>query len=67
MNELLDYADCEPDVDSATRPMTQAELRRLASSRLIEIGAHTTSHCSLPDLPPGGPTRRNQGIATAMP
>jgi peptidoglycan/xylan/chitin deacetylase (PgdA/CDA1 family) len=36
--------------DSAGRPMTQDELRRLASSPLIEIGAHTMTHCHLPDL-----------------
>ena len=52
MDHLLDYATCEPEIDSTTRPMTQDELRRMASSPLIEIGAHTTSHCSLPDLPP---------------
>jgi peptidoglycan/xylan/chitin deacetylase (PgdA/CDA1 family) len=33
-------------------PMTEDELRRLASSPLIEIGAHTMNHCQLPDLPP---------------
>ena len=38
--------------DSAGRPMTQDELRRLASSPLIEIGAHTMTHCHLPDLLP---------------
>jgi peptidoglycan/xylan/chitin deacetylase (PgdA/CDA1 family) len=38
--------------DADTRPMTAAELRRLAASPLIEIGAHTMTHCSLPDLPP---------------
>jgi peptidoglycan/xylan/chitin deacetylase (PgdA/CDA1 family) len=32
--------------------MTEDELRRLASSPLIEIGAHTMNHCQLPDLPP---------------
>jgi peptidoglycan/xylan/chitin deacetylase (PgdA/CDA1 family) len=31
--------------------MTRDELRRLASSPLIEIGAHTMSHCSLPNQP----------------
>jgi peptidoglycan/xylan/chitin deacetylase (PgdA/CDA1 family) len=37
--------------DSAGRPMTKNELRRLASSPLIDIGAHTMTHCHLPDLP----------------
>jgi peptidoglycan/xylan/chitin deacetylase (PgdA/CDA1 family) len=38
--------------DPDARPMTHDELRRLASSPLIEIGAHTMTHCRLPDLPP---------------
>lgn len=32
--------------------MTKEELNRLATSPLIEIGAHTMSHCSLPHLSP---------------
>jgi peptidoglycan/xylan/chitin deacetylase (PgdA/CDA1 family) len=52
LDQLKDYADGEPKVESAARPMTREELRRLASSPLVEIGGHTMSHCSLPELPP---------------
>jgi peptidoglycan/xylan/chitin deacetylase (PgdA/CDA1 family) len=52
LSQLEGYADRETRVDPATRPMTTDELRCLASSPLVEIGAHTMSHCSLPDLPP---------------
>lgn len=52
LSQLERYADRETTVDSATRPMTTDELRQLAASPLIEIGAHTMSHCSLPDLSP---------------
>jgi peptidoglycan/xylan/chitin deacetylase (PgdA/CDA1 family) len=38
--------------DPVGMPMTQDELRCLASSPLIEIGAHTMTHCRLSDLPP---------------
>jgi peptidoglycan/xylan/chitin deacetylase (PgdA/CDA1 family) len=52
LNELQNYANDEAEVDPGARPMTREELRRLASSPLIEIGAHTMNHCSLPDLSP---------------
>ena len=48
--ERLANPACRIETDG--RPMTQEELRRLASSPLIEIGAHTMTHCHLPDLPP---------------
>jgi peptidoglycan/xylan/chitin deacetylase (PgdA/CDA1 family) len=37
---------------SAGRPMTTAELERLAVHPLISIGVHTMTHPRLPDLPP---------------
>jgi peptidoglycan/xylan/chitin deacetylase (PgdA/CDA1 family) len=52
LGQLESYVDRETRVDPATRPMTTDEVRCLASSPLIEIGAHTMSHCSLPDLAP---------------
>jgi peptidoglycan/xylan/chitin deacetylase (PgdA/CDA1 family) len=51
LDQLERLANSAKKVD-AGRPMTQDELRRLASSSLIEIGAHTMTHCRLPDLPP---------------
>jgi peptidoglycan/xylan/chitin deacetylase (PgdA/CDA1 family) len=50
LDELERLANPVSMVDTAARPMTQDELRRLASSPLIEIGAHTMTHCQLPDL-----------------
>jgi len=35
----------------AGRPMTRAELERIAASDLIELGAHTVRHLSVPALP----------------
>jgi peptidoglycan/xylan/chitin deacetylase (PgdA/CDA1 family) len=35
------------------RPMTTEELERLAASELVELGAHTALHSSLPALRPG--------------
>jgi peptidoglycan/xylan/chitin deacetylase (PgdA/CDA1 family) len=61
LNQLQSYGNSEPEVDPATRPMTREELRRLATSPLIEIGAHTISHCSLPDLAPEAQFEEIQG------
>jgi len=52
MNLLETLAIPANSHDADGMPMTRDELRRLASSPLIEIGAHTMSHCRLPDLPP---------------
>jgi peptidoglycan/xylan/chitin deacetylase (PgdA/CDA1 family) len=52
LDQLQSLADPGQGDDPAARPMTRDELRHLASSPLIEIGAHTMSHCRLPDLPP---------------
>jgi peptidoglycan/xylan/chitin deacetylase (PgdA/CDA1 family) len=50
LKQLQRYGTSEADVDPATRPMTCDELRQLAASPLVEIGAHTVSHCSLSQL-----------------
>jgi len=52
LQELQNLADRDAPVDVDTRPMTGDELLRLATSPLIEIGAHSKNHCSLPDLEP---------------
>jgi peptidoglycan/xylan/chitin deacetylase (PgdA/CDA1 family) len=52
LSQLQGYAGREAPIDPVARPMTADELRCLASSPLIEIGAHTMTHCSLPDLQP---------------
>jgi peptidoglycan/xylan/chitin deacetylase (PgdA/CDA1 family) len=36
------------------RPMTRAEVVRLAEHPLVDVGAHTVSHPRLPDLSPAG-------------
>ena len=51
LDQLERLANPAPTDDTAGRPMTQDELRRLASSPLIEIGAHTMTHCRLSELP----------------
>ncbi len=50
LDRLQGYVDGECAVDPISRPMTRDELRRLSSSPLVEIGAHTMNHPSLPDL-----------------
>ena len=52
LTQLQNYANSEPEADPYARPMTREELCRLASSPLIEIGAHTMNHSSLPDISP---------------
>ena len=39
------------EADDGSRPMTVDELKRLNTSDLIDIGAHTMTHCSLPTRP----------------
>lgn len=50
LGQLKHIADGECRVDPRARPMSRDELRRLSSSPLVEIGAHTMTHCSLPDM-----------------
>lgn len=52
LDQLEGLADRTNGDDPCGRPMTRDELRRLAASPLIEIGAHTMTHCRLSDLPP---------------
>jgi peptidoglycan/xylan/chitin deacetylase (PgdA/CDA1 family) len=52
LDQLERLANPENTDDTAGRPMTQHELRCLASSPLIEVGAHTMTHCRLSDLSP---------------
>jgi peptidoglycan/xylan/chitin deacetylase (PgdA/CDA1 family) len=51
LDDLERLADAGRRTDPDARPMTPDELRRLASSPLIEIGAHTTSHPWLAGMP----------------
>ncbi len=50
LNSLRKCVDGSIEIDPLARPMTQAELLRLAASKYVEIGAHTLSHPSLPNL-----------------
>jgi len=48
---LRDYAGLDGPADTgAANPMTIHELRRLSRSSLIDVGAHTRTHASLPAL-----------------
>jgi peptidoglycan/xylan/chitin deacetylase (PgdA/CDA1 family) len=51
LDDLAGLSDGGRGEDPAARPMNPDELRRLASSPLIEIGAHTMSHPRLAGLP----------------
>lgn len=53
-----EWAAYEPPVQSQSRPMTEAELVRLASSPLVEIGSHTVTHSPLPGL--SAPEKREE-------
>jgi peptidoglycan/xylan/chitin deacetylase (PgdA/CDA1 family) len=48
--DLFNWADIPPDSRSTNRALTEAELIELDRTGLIEIGAHTVSHPSLPSL-----------------
>jgi peptidoglycan/xylan/chitin deacetylase (PgdA/CDA1 family) len=48
--ELAEQVVCAPDFGESHRRLTQEEVRQLAESRLVEIGAHTLSHPCLPVL-----------------
>ncbi|MEZ5905050.1 MAG: polysaccharide deacetylase family protein [Geminicoccaceae bacterium] len=51
--ELMRKLTWQPQVRRSHRPLTHDELRELAASPLISIGAHTRSHPHLARLPPG--------------
>jgi peptidoglycan/xylan/chitin deacetylase (PgdA/CDA1 family) len=48
LDELRQWANCPEALDADTLPLSCGELARLAADGLIEIGAHTISHCELP-------------------
>ena len=50
LNDLHGLIDLKKQTRPTHRPMNAAELRTLAANALFEIGAHTASHPSLPDL-----------------
>lgn len=50
LNQLRDWADCGDEGRTTHRAMTINELRELASSDLVTIGAHTVSHTPLASL-----------------
>ena len=50
LDRLCAQLDVMRQADPAARPMNEEELRRLHASGLVEIGAHTRSHCPLPKL-----------------
>jgi peptidoglycan/xylan/chitin deacetylase (PgdA/CDA1 family) len=48
MTDLFVWAEVEPMGRRDYRPLTTAELIQLAQSELVDIGAHTVTHPSLP-------------------
>jgi peptidoglycan/xylan/chitin deacetylase (PgdA/CDA1 family) len=54
---LAEWAGAPPDRDTMSRPMTDEELRDLAHSGCIDIGAHTVTHSLLPALSPDDQNR----------
>jgi peptidoglycan/xylan/chitin deacetylase (PgdA/CDA1 family) len=48
LEELTQWAGCREPLDADALPLSREELARLAADGLIEIGAHTVSHCELP-------------------
>ena len=50
--DILAWSGFAPEGSEVTRPLTAAELVRLASHELISIGSHTVSHPALDTLPP---------------
>jgi peptidoglycan/xylan/chitin deacetylase (PgdA/CDA1 family) len=51
LNDLRRWSGPGPEPPGGARALTGAELEELASSPLIEIGAHTVTHPRLADLP----------------
>lgn len=51
--ELMRQLSWKPQLRRSHRPLTNDELRELAASPLISIGAHTRSHPYLARIPPG--------------
>lgn len=51
LDELKRWADDHDTPDATAMPLSHEELGRLVACGLIEIGAHTVSHCELPAQP----------------
>ena len=52
LDALVSWADPGSRPDPHSLPLTADDVARLSTHPLIEIGAHTMSHASLPDLAP---------------
>lgn len=63
---LIESIDMSADPSEQHRPMTLAELRRLAASPLIEIGGHTLSHPTLALAPADEQRREIAGCRAAL-
>jgi peptidoglycan/xylan/chitin deacetylase (PgdA/CDA1 family) len=48
LDALRQWAGCRDSPEPAALPMSHEEVRSIAKDGLIEIGAHTVSHCDLP-------------------
>ena len=62
LTQLRDWAQCEEKSADTHRAMTVDELRLLAASRWVTIGAHTVTHTRLSSLPPDA---QREEIATS--
>jgi peptidoglycan/xylan/chitin deacetylase (PgdA/CDA1 family) len=52
LDALRAWANVAPDAPEADRALTADEVRSLAADPLVEIGAHTVTHPSMPSLDP---------------
>ena len=59
LDDIAAWAGARRGVDEADRPMTVAELRRLAASPLVTLGSHGRTH---PSLALVGPQRRAEEL-----
>lgn len=63
---LVESIQVPADADDAHRPLTSAELVRLAASPLVEIGAHTMTHPTLAFAPVEDQRREIAGCKVAL-
>jgi len=63
---LVESIEAAAEITESHRPLTSAELARLASSPLIEIGAHTMTHPTLALAPVEDQRREIAGCRTAL-
>src|ERR1041384_8441413 len=52
LRELVRWSGIEPAARETHRRLSTSELRSLAHSRIIEVGAHSRTHSRLSGLPP---------------